>query len=117
MIKIRKYNSSIECIDGKTVTITDRASIHIPGIRATMSDVRFILRKYHCKIYNSCDGVECSFIKTGIAKCSPQDTFSYETGKSIAGKRCWDKIRKTADRIVQDIVTRHLKRLKENIRY
>lgn len=115
-VKIKKTKSSVE-IANPEVRITDYVIVHIDGVFCDRSDIGYIRKKYNdVKIRNTSNGTDVSFKCNGVSKCSNEDRFDESIGKTIAGTKCWDKVRKKTNKIVFDISARQLERLANIVR-
>lgn len=116
MIKISRTHSEIKQ-DGMTVTVKDNVRVTVNGFNINKNDVDFLKRKYNCNVSNLESGLCFGYRCEGKAKCCPEDTFDMNTGKSIAGRRCWRKVKSKASRIIADIISRSMRKTYEMARF
>lgn len=113
MIKIQRLKKDTQQKDW-VVETTELIKVVIDDFNIDPRYVNSIEKKYSnitLGHYNNIFfiGFECR----ANAKCSPDDKFSFRTGKIIAERRCWNKVKNKTSRILKDILNTQGLKLKE----
>lgn len=113
MIKIQRIKKDTQqknCV----VETTELIKVVIDDFNIDTRYVKSIEKKYSNVTlghYNNIFfiGFECK----ANAKCSPEDVFSFRTGKVISERRCWNKVKNKTSRILKDILNLQELKIKE----
>lgn len=113
MIKIQRIKKDTQRKDRSVVT-RELIKVVINDFNIDQKYMDLIEKKYQNVTlghYNNIFfiGFEC----TANAKCSPDDRFNFRTGKIIAERRCWNKVKNKTSRILKDILNIQGLKLKE----
>lgn len=113
MIKIQRLKKDTQQKDW-IVETTELIKVVIDDFNIDQRYVKSIEKKYSnitLGHYNNTFfiGFECK----ANAKCYPEDKFDFRTGKIIAERRCWNKVKNKTSRILKDILNLQGMKLKE----
>ena len=113
MIKIQRIQKNTKRQDDSVYT-TERIRVIIDNFSIEPDNAAKIERKYQgLRIGHYKNIMFLSFTCRSNAKCSPEDKFDFRTGKIIAERRCWNKVKNKTSRILKDILNLQGLKLKE----
>jgi hypothetical protein len=113
MIKIQRIKKDTQQ-SGNIVQTTESIRVLIDNFNIDPKDMSFIERKYQgCLTGHYSNIFFINFNCKSTAKCAPEDKFNFRTGKIIAERRCWNKVKNKTSRILKDILNLQGLKLKE----
>ena len=113
MIKIQRIKKDSQRFGNKVQT-TESIRVVIDNFNINPNDASFVERKYQgCLTGHYSNVFFISFTCEASAKCAPEDRFDFRTGKIIAERRCWNKVKNKTSRILKDILNLQGLKLKE----
>ena len=113
MIKIQRIKKDTKQ-NNNVVFTTEDIRLVIDNFDMEPKDKFLISKKYNgCQIGHFNNKMFIKFTCRSTAKCSPEDKFDFRTGKIIAERRCWNKVKNKTSRILKDILNLQGLKLKE----
>lgn len=113
MIKIQRIKKDTKQ-NNNVVFTTEDIRLVIDNFDMEPKEKLLISKKYNgCQIGHFNNQMFVRFTCRATAKCSSEDKFDFRTGKIIAERRCWNKVKNKTSRILKDILNAQGLKLKE----